>query len=462
MRKKLLALSVLLLLLAVLSACGKTYEVTFDLNGGTLVSGETTQEVKEGEAAVAPEVEMENHTLSWDSDFSEVTGDMTVTAQWEQTAFTVTFDLNGGTLVSGETTQTVEKGQAAKAPEVEMERHALTWDKDFSNVTEDMTVTAQWERAPMDPTELAAYVQERTVTINVTTITDYETAGSGFFIDDQGTIVTNYHVIDLGAKMSVEAPDGTKYDVAQVIDFSPVYDLALLKIDLTGNPYLTFSEEEAVTGQQVYAVGSALGTLTGSFTGGTVSSASRTIGLIDCLQMDTPISNGNSGGPLVNIYGDVVGVNTFSYEDGENLNLAIKPEVLDNLARDKNYTVDQFREWYTTESSRSYSPYDGEAYYYSLVNTYQTVTGAECLFSYDEEGNASEGYYDCSVYYAYPYNTEQYDQYTAYLQSLGFVYQDSENFTDGVSYYYLDEKDGVVMDLFITSDNSNLLIFPRG
>lgn len=63
-----------------LSACGKTYEVTFDLNGGTLVSGETTQEVKEGEAAVAPEVEMENHTLSWDSDFSEVTGDMTVTA----------------------------------------------------------------------------------------------------------------------------------------------------------------------------------------------------------------------------------------------------------------------------------------------------------------------------------------------------------------------------------------------
>lgn len=87
-----------------------------------------------------------------------------------------------------------------------MERHALTWDQDFSSVTEDMTVTAQWERAPMDPTELAAYVQERTVTINVTTITDYETAGSGFFIDDQGTIVTNYHVIDLGAKMSVEAP----------------------------------------------------------------------------------------------------------------------------------------------------------------------------------------------------------------------------------------------------------------
>lgn len=87
----------------------------------------------------------------------------------------------------------------------------------------------------------------------------------------------------------------------------------------------------------------------------------------------------------------MVGVNTFSYEDGENLNLAIKPETLDNLARDKNFTVNEFREWYTTESSRSYSPYDGEAYYYSLVNTYQTVTGAECLFSYDEEGNASEG-----------------------------------------------------------------------
>ena len=374
--------------------------------------------------------------------------------------YTVVFDLNGGELVSGETTQSVKEGESATAPVAQLEGSQLSWDQDFSNVTQDMTVTAQWTRLEMNSTDLAAYVQERTVTVNVETVNGYQSAGSGFFIDDQGTIVTNYHVIDQGASMSVQAEDGGSYDVKQVIDFNPVYDLAILKIDITDNPYLSFSAEEVHTGEKVYAVGSALGTLTGSFTEGTVSSTSRTVGMIDCIQMDAAISEGNSGGPLVNSYGDVVGINTFSYADGENLNLAIKPAMLDHLSRDKNYSVNDFREWYITESSRSFSPYDGDNFYYSLVNTYQTVTGSPCLFSYDEYGDIGEGYYDCCVCYVYNYSSSEYDEYVSYLKERGFVFEDSETFNDGVSYYYVNEKDGILMDLFITSDNLNLMIWP--
>lgn len=96
--------------------------------------------------------------------------------------------------------------------------------------------------------------------------------------------------------MSVEAIDGAQYAVAEVVDFSPVYDLAILKLDITGNGYLEFSQDPVRTGEQVYAVGSALGTLTGSFTSGTVSSVSRKIGVIDCVQMDAAISSGTAAG----------------------------------------------------------------------------------------------------------------------------------------------------------------------
>ncbi|HQQ89604.1 MAG TPA: trypsin-like peptidase domain-containing protein [Oscillospiraceae bacterium] len=373
--------------------------------------------------------------------------------------YTVTFDLNGGGLVSGETVQTVAEGSSAVAPEATNGRLELSWDKDFTNVTGDMTVTAQWNKVAMSTTDLAAYVQERTVTVNVETITGGSAAGSGFFIDDQGTIVTNYHVIDGATSMSVEVSDGATYSVQKIIDFSQVYDLALLKIDVTGNSYLELSAESVKTGEQVYAVGSALGTLTGSFTAGTVSSTSRAVGMIDCIQMDAAISSGNSGGPLVNIYGDVVGINTYSYVDGENLNLAIKPSTLDVLPRDKNYTVNDYKEWYITETSRSYSPYDGTNYYYSTVNTYQVVSGAECLYSVDSYGNYSEGYYDCSEFYMYDYAVSEYDAYVTYLKSIGFVFQDSETFDEGTSYYYMNEKDGILVDLFITLDNANLFIW---
>ena len=383
--------------------------------------------------------------------------------------YTVTFDLNGGELVSGELTQTVTEGENAAYPEAVNGRMAHTWDKSAENITADTNIKAQWAKVAMDTADLAEYVQERTVTINVKTIIGGSGTGSGFFVDGEGTIVTNFHVIDLAEEITVEVSSGATYPVEKVVDFNNVYDVAILKIDTKNQPYLEFCDEPVRTGEQVFAVGSALGTLTGSFTAGIVSSTKRTYGLIDCIQMDAAISPGNSGGPLVNIYGEVVGINTASYTSGENLNLAIKPSTLGVMLQNKNWTVREFKEWYEQEASRSWSPAytkkDGSTgYVYSLVRNYQTVTGEKCLRSHKNNGEQTvEGYRDMYDVYVYEYSAEKYDEYVAYLKSVGFEYQESVHESDwvGTSYYYYCEKDEILLDLFVFDDFSRLRIEPH-
>lgn len=380
--------------------------------------------------------------------------------------FTVTFDLNGGTLVSGELVQKVSPGGSAVPPQATNGKMELSWSGNYQNVNADTTVTAVWTSKAMDAADLAEYVQERTVTVNVQTLTGHSATGSGFFIDSNGTIVTNFHVIDMATSITVETSGGATYPIQYIVDFDNTHDIAILKIDMKNAPYLEIAKSDIRTGEQVYAVGSALGTLTGSFTGGLVSSTSRMYGLSECIQMDAAISSGNSGGPLVNVYGEVVGINTASYTSGENLNLAIKASTLNILARDKNWTVTDFKEWYEQESSRSWSPVytsstGQKSYLYSLVRNYQNVTDAECLLSMDNDmENSAEGYRDLYDCYVYEYTTSQYDQYVAYLKSVGFTYQDSENFDNGISYYYYNEMDNIKLDLFVFADFSGIIIFP--
>ena len=384
--------------------------------------------------------------------------------------YTVTFDLNGGELISGELTQTVTEGESAVYPQVSNGRLALTWDGEAENITADTVIKAQWTKVPMDTADLAEYVQERTVTVNVKTISGGSGTGSGFFVDSEGTIVTNFHVIDMAEEISVEVNSGAVYNVEKVVDFSNVYDVAILKINVTDQPYLEFCDEAIRTGEQVYAVGSALGTLTGTFTAGIVSSTKRTYGMIECIQMDAAISPGNSGGPLVNIYGEVVGINVAKYTNGENLNLAIKPSTLGVLLQNKNWTVSEFKGWYEQESSRSWSPAytkkDGSTgYMYSLVRNYQTVTGAKCLRSRKNGVDGYvEGYRDMYDVYIYEYAESQFDEYKEYLKSVGFQFKDSERESDwvGTSYYYYCEKDDILLDLFVYDDLSRLRVEIHG
>jgi serine protease Do len=141
-----------------------------------------------------------------------------------------------------------------------------------------------------------------------------EGQGSGFLIDANGYIVTNNHVAGGADQITVTMQDGRKFD-AKLVGNDARSDLALIKIEATGLPYVAFGDsDKARVGDWVVAIGNPFG-LGGTATAGIISARGRDIRLDqyndnDYLQLDAPINFGNSGGPVFNVAGQVVGVNT--------------------------------------------------------------------------------------------------------------------------------------------------------
>ncbi|MEM8572044.1 MAG: Do family serine endopeptidase [Pseudomonadota bacterium] len=139
--------------------------------------------------------------------------------------------------------------------------------------------------------------------------------GSGFVLEEDGYIVTNDHVVDDASSVRVRFHDDTEFD-AEVIGTDPQTDLALLKIEASNLPYLELGDSEAMrVGEDVIAVGNPFG-LGGTVTRGIVSAVSRDINAgpyVDFIQTDAAINRGNSGGPLLNLEGEVIGVNSAIY-----------------------------------------------------------------------------------------------------------------------------------------------------
>jgi serine protease Do len=140
--------------------------------------------------------------------------------------------------------------------------------------------------------------------------------GSGFIIDPSGYVVTNNHVIDGAQKVTVTLQDGRKFE-AKTVGRDPKTDVALLKIESSEKlPAVEFGDsDKARVGDWVMAVGNPFG-LGGTVTAGIVSARNRNIHsgpYDDYLQIDAPINKGNSGGPLFDMDGKVVGINTAIY-----------------------------------------------------------------------------------------------------------------------------------------------------
>jgi serine protease Do len=143
-----------------------------------------------------------------------------------------------------------------------------------------------------------------------------KTAGSGFIISNDGYIVTNNHVVEDAATIKITLSNDKVYD-AEVVGLDPRMDLALLKIDSKEKfPFITFgNSKESRVGEWVVAIGNPFG-LGGTVTAGIISALGRNIGsgpYDKFIQTDAPINKGNSGGPLFNMSGEVIGVNTMIY-----------------------------------------------------------------------------------------------------------------------------------------------------
>lgn len=137
--------------------------------------------------------------------------------------------------------------------------------------------------------------------------------GSGFVIDSDGYIVTNYHVVNQAEQITVRFQDDTKYE-AKVLGRDAKTDLALIKIEANRKlPFVPFGDSDKMrVGDWVIAIGNPFG-LGGSVTAGIVSARSRNINsgpFDDFIQTDAAINRGNSGGPLFNTQGEVIGVNS--------------------------------------------------------------------------------------------------------------------------------------------------------
>lgn len=146
--------------------------------------------------------------------------------------------------------------------------------------------------------------------------------GSGFIISADGQILTNNHVVSGSSELDVTLPDKSRFK-AQIITRNPGDDLALIKIDSKGRklPLLKLGDSDALqVGQKVLAIGNPFG-LSGTLTTGVVSALGRTFRteereLEGMIQTDASINSGNSGGPLLDSQGNVVGINTAIYGPG--------------------------------------------------------------------------------------------------------------------------------------------------
>ena len=166
-------------------------------------------------------------------------------------------------------------------------------------------------------------------------LTSNAVTGTGFVLSEDGYILTNNHVVEdaskTGGKVTVKFYDGSEYPAEIVGTESGTSDVALLKIDANGLTPVTLGDSDSMqVGESIYAVGNALGELTYTMTAGIISALDREIAAdryttLNMFQLDAAVNSGNSGGPVYNSRGEVIGIVTAKYNESgvEGLGFAI-------------------------------------------------------------------------------------------------------------------------------------------
>jgi serine protease Do len=254
---------------------------------------------------------------------------------------------------------------------------------------------------PMTPAQVYAANVSSCVGISAT-VTTYNiwgysspaaVSGSGFVLTEDGYIVTNYHVVSDSDEGSIQVSmyDGTTYD-ADLVGYDDDNDIAVLKVDAEGlTPVVLGSSDDLSVGDQVIAIGNPLGELTFSLTSGYVSALNREVTLsidssyvtMNLIQTDAAINSGNSGGPLFNAYGEVIGITNAKYGSSssssstasiDNIGFAIPIDTVQSIIEsiiENGYVVKPYLG--ITLQDYSYTNADGETVSGAMI--YSVVSG---------------------------------------------------------------------------------------
>ena len=205
---------------------------------------------------------------------------------------------------------------------------------------------------------LVESVQGSVVTVKVSTANGTG-FGSGFVYSDQGHIITNYHVIDNAKRIIVVCHDGRTHE-AELIDGDELSDVAVILVKDLGVPSLPVGDSDALrVGEDVIAIGTPVDTeYAGTVTKGIISGVKRKVRVyeeagylsktMEMIQTDTTLNHGNSGGPLINMRGEVIGINTmkyYAYDAGDTLYFSIPindvVEIADDIIQNGKYSGDK-------------------------------------------------------------------------------------------------------------------------
>lgn len=219
-------------------------------------------------------------------------------------------------------------------------------------------------------------------------------AGTGIIVSDNGYILTNKHVIEGATSIQVVLADGTTYKDVEVAAVDSLNDVAFLKIkDAAGLKAATLGDSKTITvGQQVVAIGNALGEYQNTVTSGVISGTGRTLTatdstgtmsekLTDMIQTDAAINSGNSGGPLINAAGEVIGINTANSTSGENVGFAIPIAAVKGMLAQLKESGQASRAYLgvygseiTADSAKAYDlPVTSGAYLYTSNGKYSAI-----------------------------------------------------------------------------------------
>lgn len=271
-------------------------------------------------------------------------------------------------------------------------------------------------------------------------------SGSGFFIDEDGTAVTNYHVIEGAYSAMIKRSDtGAVYDVLGVYDYNAARDWAIIKVEGKDFPYLELENSQVTGGETVFAIGSPIG-LENTISQGLISNTNRNINGVPYIQTSAAISSGSSGGALINKLGKVIGITTATFTDGQNLNLALPISIIKGH---KNTTVHPFLALLPEDNGKPLGNIDLDAYpederafelLKMFIYNYQNKTmewGPGYIEVYNLDNGAQQ---QVIISYGEDYDSIEIslDEYYDTTQiHISLIFEATNNATD-VSFYYVD------------------------